>query len=100
MKHEGETFEGMTVRMDGGVFIDCTFNNCTIEFAGTGEMTHMMGNTFNDCPVHLIERAANTISFVSHIYHRYPPGLRDLWLASLLQQAAQMGVTAPAGKMN
>lgn len=33
-RHEKEVFEGQHVILDGGVFIDCTFKNCSLEYSG------------------------------------------------------------------
>ena len=33
-RHEKENFEGKHVVLDDGVFIDCTFKNCSLEYSG------------------------------------------------------------------
>jgi hypothetical protein len=33
-RHEKETLEGKHVVLDDGVFIDCTFKNCSLEYSG------------------------------------------------------------------
>jgi len=33
-RHEKESFENQHVVLDGGVFIDCTFRNCSLEYSG------------------------------------------------------------------
>lgn len=33
-RHEKESFEGQHVVLDEGVFIDCTFKNCSLEYSG------------------------------------------------------------------
>ena len=33
-RHEKESFEGQHVVLDDGVFIDCTFKNCSLEYSG------------------------------------------------------------------
>jgi hypothetical protein len=33
-RHEKESFEGKHVILDEGVFIDCTFKNCSLEYSG------------------------------------------------------------------
>lgn len=33
-RHEKETLEGKHVILDDGVFIDCTFKNCSLEYSG------------------------------------------------------------------
>ncbi|TAM80407.1 MAG: hypothetical protein EPN47_15920 [Acidobacteria bacterium] len=34
-RHEKENFEGKHVVLDEGVFIDCTFKNCSLEYSGS-----------------------------------------------------------------
>jgi len=33
-RHEGKTFENQHVVLDDGVFINCVFKNCSLEYAG------------------------------------------------------------------
>lgn len=33
-RHEKQTFENQHVVLDDGVFIDCTFKNCSLEYSG------------------------------------------------------------------
>ena len=33
-RHEKETFEGRHVVLDEGVFIECSFKNCSLEYSG------------------------------------------------------------------
>lgn len=33
-RHEKESFGDQHVVLDGGVFIDCTFTNCSLEYSG------------------------------------------------------------------
>ena len=34
IRHEKESFEGKHIVLDEGVFIDCTFKNCSLEYSG------------------------------------------------------------------
>jgi hypothetical protein len=33
-RHEKESFEDQDVILDEGIFIDCTFKNCSLEYSG------------------------------------------------------------------
>lgn len=33
-RHDGKTFEGQHLVLDEGVFINCTFKNCSLEYSG------------------------------------------------------------------
>ena len=33
-RYEGKTFESQHVALDDGVFINCTFRNCSLEYSG------------------------------------------------------------------
>ncbi|MDZ7706781.1 MAG: hypothetical protein U5J97_02590 [Trueperaceae bacterium] len=59
---EGATFAGQTVRLDDRRFVSCTFDGCSIVYAGGP--TEVLGCTFTDCIWQLEGRAANTVTLL------------------------------------
>lgn len=69
-----QTFNDMTISMDGGSFYDCTFNRCKLKVSGLLPVT-LEGGSFNDCNWELVGPAANTLGLLARLYKA---GARDL----------------------
>jgi hypothetical protein len=61
-RHEKETFEGKHVVLDDGVFIDCTFKNCSLEYSG-GD-TYVQNCHGENCQLVWREAAQRTVSLL------------------------------------
>jgi len=59
---EGATFTAQAVRLDGRRFASCTFDGCSIVYAGGP--TEVVGCAFNDCVWKLEGQAANTVTLL------------------------------------
>ena len=61
-RHEKESFEGQHVVLDEGVFIDCTFKNCSLEYSG-GD-TYVQNCRGENCQLVWREAAQRTVSLL------------------------------------
>ena len=65
-----QTFTGLSVRLDGSSFRNCTFDNCTIVYGGT---TFILENpAFNNCKLLLDRGAAATVEMLVHLKDKCP----------------------------
>jgi hypothetical protein len=62
-----QTFNDMTISMDGGSFYGCTFNRCKLQFSGLLPITLDRGN-YHDCNWEFSGPAANTVTFMTALY--------------------------------
>jgi len=72
IKQINNSYENMTVLLDGNSFENCTFKNCTLEFRGTDEVS-LVSNTITNCQFSFSGAAANTIQFLKGLYHGLGP---------------------------
>ena len=69
-----QTFSGMTICLDGGTFVNCRFERCTIVISG--QLPIVLDNPrFLDCQWSFIGPASTTVSFMSAMYRA---GAKDL----------------------
>ena len=69
-----QTFTGMSICFDGGTFVNCQFERCTIIISG--QLPIMLENPrFIDCQWSFIGPASNTVTFMSAMYRA---GAKDL----------------------
>ena len=61
-RHEKESFEGKHVVLDDGVFIDCTFKNCSLEYSG-GD-TYVQNCRGEDCQFVWRDAAQRTVNML------------------------------------
>ena len=61
-RHEKEAFEGKHVVLDEGVFIDCTFKNCSLEYSG-GD-TYVQNSHGENCQFVWRDAAQRTVSLL------------------------------------
>jgi hypothetical protein len=71
--HRGKTFRNQTVAIDNGEFYDCTFDNCQLEFSGVGKRVIAGCHFSEDCRWIFKGAAADTLSFLSALYHHFGP---------------------------
>jgi hypothetical protein len=69
----GGVYQGGTIRVDGQRFIDCTFQSCTLEFAGEA-VPFFERCTFIDVSWSFVEGAGNTIAFLQAMYNTFGSG--------------------------
>lgn len=68
MEIKESTFEGGTQKIDGMKFINCVFNNCTLEYSG-GKPPSFIGCRLKGSNFAFIENADNTLAFLAAMYH-------------------------------
>jgi hypothetical protein len=64
---KNETFENMTISLDGASFYECAFSRCIFTFSGLIPVA-LQGCTFNDCTWTFVGAASNTILFMTALY--------------------------------
>ena len=62
-----QTFNEVTISLDGGSFYSCTFNRCRLQASGLLPVTLEAGS-FNNCNWELTGPAANTLGFLAGLY--------------------------------
>jgi len=67
MLARNQTFNDMSIVIDGSSFYACTFNRCKMIFAGILPGT-LDNPTFNDCQWEFAPPASNAIGFMTAIY--------------------------------
>ena len=61
-RHEKETFEGQHIVLDEGVFIECNFKNCSLEYSG-GD-TYVQNCRGENCQLVWRDAAQRTVSLL------------------------------------
>lgn len=61
-RHEKESFENQHVVLDEGVFIDCTFKNCSLEYSGSD--TYVQNCRGENCQLIWREAAQRTVGLL------------------------------------
>jgi hypothetical protein len=65
-----QTLVGTTIRLDGSLFRNCTFNNCSIVFGGTSFVLERPA--FNNCKLLLDGAAAATVAMLIDLKEKCP----------------------------
>lgn len=73
----GETFRDIRVHLDGGTFVNCTFENCDLIFSAVLPV-HMDRCSFNNCRPAFIGSAGLAIQMMRGIYHGWGPNGRTV----------------------
>lgn len=73
---EDETFRGETVVLDYTHYVDCQFEECEMVYHGHGALG-LVDCEFLDCHWKLSDAAANTLGFMTTLYH-HGGGAREL----------------------
>jgi hypothetical protein len=77
MRVEGRTFTNETVDIDFNIFVRCHFDKCTLIYHGSG-VVGLEGCSFSQVNWTLADGAANTIKFLTGLYHGAGEGGRNL----------------------
>ncbi len=64
---EDKTYLGKKLEVDGKAFINCTFRNCTLVYAG-GDPPKLDGCSFENCSWGFDAAAARTLGFLSGLH--------------------------------
>ena len=67
MKYTSIKHDGKNVTVDFNEYIDCEFNDCEIVYKG-GKLPVFENCRFSNCQFSLIEKADNTIGYLSFLY--------------------------------
>ena len=68
MRYENTKFVDETLVLDGNQYIGCTLERCSLIYRGTG-VTEIGNCSFIDSRFTMDGAAANTLNFLSAIYH-------------------------------
>lgn len=90
----GGVFANEIVRVDGNHYTDCTFTDCTLEFAGH-EVPSFERCRFTGSEWVFIEDAASTVAFLSQLPHDFGTDGRKLF-ENLFRQLAEQRIESPA----
>ncbi len=77
IKNINNTYKNVTVKLDLNEFIDCTFENCTMEYEGKGQIS-MIGCSFKNVNWIFSGAAQNTLQFMHSIYHGMGDGGKEI----------------------
>lgn len=66
-RHLNHSFINQTIAMDGETFIDCSFINCRLVYAGTAEV-ELQGCTMQQCGWFFDGAAARTLGMLRSMY--------------------------------
>ena len=77
MKFNNKNFNDEEVRLDSNEFTNCTFTDCKMVYGGTGKVG-MRGCKFSNVNWTLADAAANTIQFMTAMYHGAGAGGKQL----------------------
>jgi len=67
MKYSGIKNEGKKITVDFNEYIECEFDNCEIIYKG-GNLPVFEKCSFNNCQFSLVDKADNTIGYLSFLY--------------------------------
>jgi hypothetical protein len=65
------------VKLDNNEFVKCSFDECTVEYAGTGPVS-MIDCTFTKVQWVFVDGAQQTLQFLQGLYHGMGEGGRTL----------------------
>ena len=66
-----QTFQDLTIALDGGTFHGCTFVRCRLRFSGLAMPDLGGGNRFDSCEWDFLGPASNTLAFLQVLAHDY-----------------------------
>jgi len=84
MEASNKTFAKTSEVLDGNLFTDCKFDECTLVYRG-GAIPQLNRCHFNNCQWRFEEAAERTLEFMRQIYHGMGPGGRELLEATMAQ---------------
>ena len=67
-KVSNSKFSNTKIVLDGIEYTDCVFDNCVIEYSGKGPVG-LVGCSLNNCRWAFSGPAANTLAFLTDMYH-------------------------------
>ncbi len=76
-RYERRTFSSVQVRIDGNEFIECRFENCTIEYRGE-HLLLLQGCHFQGCRWFFNGPAGETLRFLGALHADGDPGLKKM----------------------
>jgi len=76
-KNVKNKYTNSTVKLDNNDFVDCSFDKCTLEYAGEGPVS-ITGCTFNNVQWVFVGAAQQTLQFLQGLYHGMGEGGRTL----------------------
>jgi hypothetical protein len=77
-RHEGRSFQGERVLIEGNEYIDCRFENCVMVFSGGDEKSLISRCGFGSGVMWTFEGPAQrTIQFLAAMYHGIGAGGRE-----------------------
>lgn len=82
MEVNGGQMTGTRVQVDGVLYKNVIFNNCTMVYGGSGGEMGFIGCTFNDCKWEFTGPAGNALSFLNNLLDEAGPH-KKLFLESL-----------------
>ncbi len=71
---EQSQFHNTRVPLDNQRFVNCTFNKCSLEYAGSG-LVQLEGCVFHDCTYVFNGAAGNTVKFMTELYKIMPQAI-------------------------
>ena len=77
MRYKDETFTDDKILLDGNEYVGCTFKACELQYGG-GQPPFMNNNDIGDSQFSFVDAAANTLQFLSALYHGFGSGGRDM----------------------
>ena len=77
MRFVGESYKDKKIDMDFNEFVDCEFTKCELVFHGVGKIG-MEGCSFSSVRWTFADAAANTVQFMTALYHGAGPGGKQL----------------------
>ncbi len=80
--HENTTFENSTVQLDGQEFRSCTFRDCQLTYGG-GKPPVLVGCKFYGLSMAFTGAAADTLTFVTALYHGGFKGFIEKTIANI-----------------
>ncbi len=76
-KEKNKTYENTNVLLDGKIFENCTFINCTLQYSGT-DTVQLSGCNFGNPKWVFTGAAGNTLNFLHGVYHGMGDGGKKL----------------------
>jgi hypothetical protein len=67
IQNTNNTYKNLTIHVDGQSFINCLFENCVLEFSGTGYL-EFQSNKLVNTRWAFVGPAGNTIGFLAALY--------------------------------
>lgn len=76
-RYENETFKNQGIQLDGNQYIQCMFQNCTLQFGGL-LAPKIIDCKFFECSWSFTDAAARTLEFLKALYHGAAEGGKEL----------------------